>query len=356
MLLATYFNRGDSGKADKELDWLRKNAQVKSDLEPIGKFLGYWRNHPAKAQKFNVPPGTCAISLCPIANRLLVTTGEASGKNGYYLLDLDKGTTKQIGRYDAGGCPPLWTPDGGTILLNTATEVLVISADSLKIRNRWNQDYLFAWAFSPDGRKLALSDKKGLWISDSSGQGKTLYWKSPGKNKVPKISAWAPDNSRLLFYYVLWEGSRGLFQADLNTRKLTVVTDESDIVSAGYTPDGESVYWSTVPYGEEEGSIKLKAIADSQPPRDIWPGVSLTGLVWDPGGRVLYHMSNASQVEWGADILWKMEFPEKDRVIPISHVLGDIIAWEISDNDKYAYYLFKPVDGVEAQLWGCEIH
>jgi dipeptidyl aminopeptidase/acylaminoacyl peptidase len=115
-------------------------------------------------------------------------------------------------------------------------------------------------SLSPDGSKLIVSNKEGLWIVDAASTARDLIVKTPEEDKLsPRYSAigWKPDSSAAFFSYSSrkqWE--RGLMRYDVASKQIAEVFKDGRIF--------------TNPQFSKDGSTMIVSVAEGNRPADLF--------------------------------------------------------------------------------------
>ena len=221
------------------------------------------------------------------------------------------------------GLTIVWARDGRTYAYSKDGKVFVGSVDGVEPRQlagptgddksapadrgkdsdaeKKDVDRFTAVRLSPHGERLVMSDKKGLWIIDTTSAAKDLAVSMPEEDKeAPRYQVvdWSPDASRLyLTQSSRKEWARGIARYDVHTKQLAdLVRDAKIYTNVRLSKDG-----STFVYNAAEGNQPADLYAASADFRTVkWlthanPSFangtgSKTGLVsyLDADGKKLY--------------------------------------------------------------------
>ncbi len=170
---------------------------------------------------------------------------------------------------------PAWSPDGKSVayLSDTSGEyrLVVASADG----KGPSQNYLLGEApayyynptWSPDSQKIAYRDNRhNIWILDLKSKENTKADTEPYENVTwhPRIS-WSPDSKWIAFHRDLDSHISAAFLYNLDTKKLTQLTDGlSDAKFPSFDAGGKYLYfYASTDAGPGEAWLDLSAINDN---------------------------------------------------------------------------------------------
>lgn len=148
---------------------------------------------------------------------------------------------------------------------------------------------LYAVSFSPDGRRVLLSEARGedandLYLLDvASGRLDTLF--APADRSSYGHFAWTPDGAG---FYLATDQDReyaGLAHYDVATRVLRWVdTPAQDVEDVGLSPDGRILVWTVNDGGYSRVSVRDLATGAAVPLPDLPRGVA--SVAWADGASV----------------------------------------------------------------------
>lgn len=152
---------------------------------------------------------------------------------------------------DAVSCPSVdFSPDGqllATIVDHHKVQLWGIPSGLRRRQFGDPEEWYQQVRFSPDGRTLAASGRKGvrIWNVESGELVQTLLQKRPGTLRGPQSIAWSPDGSRLaeVTNRGVWNADRGLGAAELAE------------VNVWDPLDGNRVHNFSWPLGEQMGPV-----------------------------------------------------------------------------------------------------
>jgi Tol biopolymer transport system component len=189
--------------------------------------------------------------------RLLVLSGATPGSDEIHWVSSSGGSTKPLTRHPPQGVLPAWSPDGRTIAF-TAVDADADYAEGVwlasmeggarrLVRLGAGDPAVSTW--SPNGRRLAVTDFSTLWLVDArTGKRRRLA----DVNQEFADQAWSPDGRRIAFSACPGRGdaSCGLYVVDVQTRRLTRLTrrltakevsNEVGMRAPAWSPDGKRI-------------------------------------------------------------------------------------------------------------------
>lgn len=161
------------------------------------------------------------------------------------------------------------------------------------------------WArWSPDGRTIAyVSDRTGedqIWLvpQDGSGESKQL---TKGFEAMLFAPDWSPDGKRL----AVSDKSGKLWVVGVEDGKVTEIADERNgfLQDHAWSPDGAHLAFS-LSEGNDFRSLYLWSSADGKVRRVTGGFTNDTSPVWDPEGNHLYFLSDREYAPQISDIEW----------------------------------------------------
>ncbi len=148
---------------------------------------------------------------------------------------------------------------------------------------------LYAVSFSPDGRRVLLSETRGedandLYLLDvASGRLDTLF--APADRSSHASFAWTPDGAG---FYLATDQDReyaGLAHYDVGTRVLRWIdTPSRDVEDVGLSPDGRVLVWSVNDGGYSRVTARDLTTGAAVAPPDLPRGIA--SVTWAEGSSV----------------------------------------------------------------------
>jgi len=245
-------------------------------------------------------------------------------REGFYLISPD-GTRERelLAPSDAFRQFGAFTRDGRQIVYAT-TERTGVDFDIhlLDVASRRDRRIfegrmgLYAVSFSPDGRRVLLSEARGEDANDlfllevASGRVDTLF--APADRASHRSFAWMPDGSG--FYLATDEGRdvAGLAFYDLAARTLRwIETPPQDVEDVGLSFDGRFLVWSVNDAGYSAVMARALAAGAAVSPPQLPPGI--VSVTWAEGANVAAFRVTGPQVP-GDIWTWNPETGETRRV------------------------------------------
>jgi Tol biopolymer transport system component len=182
------------------------------------------------------------ISWSPDASRVAVWDHWATTIGVYGLDGVRKTLLTLPFLIRAGESDPVWSPDGGSLLLGNFN----IPLDGSTPRQvPWADQRFVSATYSPDGSRIAFANKKGLAIADADGSDPEEMFKG-----WTSAVAWSPTDDRVAFTS---DHDTELRLLDLATGRVTLLTETEGsavfLVVAGsmfeFSPDGDRILFSS---------------------------------------------------------------------------------------------------------------
>lgn len=198
------------------------------------------------------------------------------------------------------------SPKGERALFVARGDVFTVPIEKGSVRNLTRSSGAHdKWArWSPDGKKIAfVSDRSGedqVWIVDQDGSGEPVQL-TTGFAAMLYAPEWSPDGGRLAFS----DKDGKLYVLGVADRKVTEVADDEygQLRDYAWSPCGGHLAYSLTDSNRNR-SLWIWSAADGQKRRATDEGFEEYAPVWDPEGRYLYFLSERdfapqiSQVEW----------------------------------------------------------
>jgi serine/threonine-protein kinase len=149
---------------------------------------------------------------------------------------------------------------------------------------------------SPDGKRLAFSLSRDIWIYDFARGVMTPLTTDPGGDTNP---LWTPDGQRVVFTStragyseLFWRAADG---SGSDQKLLTRGTDLTSLFATGWSKDGEQLIFTEVPIDIRRTSIGQLAIKQPSDLKMLLSGETATGRASiSPDGHWIAYESNAS--------------------------------------------------------------
>ena len=168
---------------------------------------------------------------------------------------------------------PAWSPDGKSVAYFSDESgeyaLHIRAADGLGTVTKINlgvpPSFFYSPRFSPDGRKIAYSDKRmNLWIADLATKKLTRVDTDRFDTPLQNLdSAWSPDSRWLAYTKQLPNFLRAVFVYSLEDGRVHQVTDgRSDAISPRFDKDGKALYFiGSTSVGLAQGWIDMSSLA-----------------------------------------------------------------------------------------------
>lgn len=177
--------------------------------------------------------------LSPDGRRLLFYSNK-TGREEVWLLDLKSGEQTRVSR--DGGSQSAWAPDGRTIAYSTPRGLYLVSIAGGELR-RIGKDLPVSYpAFSPDGRSVAFAaqtDRGSRLLRADVRTGEVVV--IPTAEGELGNPAWTPD-ARTIYYQLDQLGLRNIWATDLATGRVRQVTSgDADDAHPDVSNDGRTL-------------------------------------------------------------------------------------------------------------------
>lgn len=177
------------------------------------------------------------------------------GRGEIVTIPADKGDARNLTN-DSGSAErwPAWSPDGKTIAYFSDAggeyKIVLKPSDGVGVARTINpggeKGYYQNLVWSPDSKKLAYSDMRGiLWVTDVESGGATKIDEAPYFPVTYMYQpSWSPDSKWLTFARTGENFLRTVFLYNLETAKLTPLTDGmSEASSPAFDKGGNYLYF-----------------------------------------------------------------------------------------------------------------
>lgn len=176
-------------------------------------------------------------------------TSYSSGFPDLYVHDLVLGTRERVAGYEGLNAHGQLAPDGRTLVmvLSYAGDPDIYTKDLetgtiLRLTRNPATDSSPVW--SPDGERIAfVSDRSGapqIWVMNASGGAPERLTVRGSYNTAPD---WSPDGTRIAYSALRSDGFQ-IQYVDLETRRVTTVTELGGCEDPCWSPDGRSIVYS----------------------------------------------------------------------------------------------------------------
>lgn len=307
--------------------------------------LAFWRDETLFVQPFDPERLEMTGAAVPMVSGVRRVTRAATGQydvspNGFLVYEVGEsriqslplllasrsGDTQPLWRGDEAAGSPLFSPDGGALLVTRGSgdewDLWKIDLESqIPTRVTFDPGYDADGIWSPDGRRIAYSSERAgevnLFVTTSDGRGTPEPLLEPGGFDFPSPLAWHPDGERLIFI-----SDVGLFWLDLESGDVTTFAaeDGTRFFGASFSPDGRYVAYT----GAEAGSRQIYLRAVDGPGK--WQVTNSGGQQarWSRDGRELFF-----RTEQGLEVV-PIDFSSGSPRWGRAKVLFDLFGGEIS--------------------------
>jgi len=187
--------------------------------------------------------------------RLIAFTRGTVGED-IFVMDADGGHIRQVTTYGASDFRPAWAPDGSYLVYASEAvgryELFTIKPDGTNRKQLtfrpYNNDWVSAGAFSPDGKRLVFEswDREQriaeLFIMNLADSALTGL---PVGVPVARSAAWSPDGQRIAFVGAITRlTGHALYVSDLNGRHVHRLVDlHREATAPAWSPDSQKLVY-----------------------------------------------------------------------------------------------------------------
>ena len=159
---------------------------------------------PAFAAMVAVGLGGAATTVSPAARLpdVIALSGSPNGKrpSQVYLLNLANGKLRQLTRGRGDHRAWAWSPDGSRLLVSQRGGLYTVRADGSRAVRLTSRGEGFNASWSPSGRRLAFRSAGSLYVVDASGGHKRRLARGVvGGGFYTGNVSWSPDGHRIAF-------------------------------------------------------------------------------------------------------------------------------------------------------------
>lgn len=232
------------------------------------------------------PPGVFSLSpLFSADSQRIVFQSNRSGATNLWSMDLNGGNLQQLTTGAGPDESPSIARDGSVLYVNARTRAVLVVHDLSTRETREllrNPSFLWAPAFSPDGRQIAFSraETGGAWhiwvIPADGGPARQV-----SSGSVPQIYPRFSRDARFLYYFT-WQQKSRVWRAPLEGGPAVAVTPEGfEDGYADISPDGKTLVFTR----NQEGSTRLFVMPAGGGEARQLADVAATVPRWSPDGQ-----------------------------------------------------------------------
>ena len=287
--------------------------------------------------------------------------------------------------YYTGSGTPRWSPDGSMLAflhyaVDDTTEIRIVDPFSGRTEVVFADWHGTMISWSPDGKRIAYGDDRGVWIAFADGTGAQLVttptlglWPNlPGFPSWIASVKWSPDGTRLAFVestsqgYVA--GGRYISTVRINgtDRHVDICRFDTDGRRSGFdwAPDGTTVLCeaSEYPvYNDGIGSVRpdgtdLRILTEGHWP--VWSPNGSAFLFFGDDGLLLSYDSAQGTTEMVESGFAGMELDWQPLPLipqPVGLVDPSTGIWHLTRNDgsRMSFYFGNPGDTPMVGDWNC---
>ena len=228
-------------------------------------------------------------SLTPDLKGRLLLYGPMDGHAGYVISTVRLDGSDRV--YVGQGTWPSFSPDGSKVAYSGSDGLYVhdlAAGTDLRLSGTNENDYHPLW--SPLGDRIAFVRGVGafdLFVIGADGSGLKRITMSP---EYEELTGWLPDGKRVV-YSVVVGGVTTIRSVEVESgdpRELFQLAGRVKSVGAAPSPDGQSIVFTDVLFGNPSGGLYLARLDGSE--RRLIAALGMGGLsapVWSPDGKWL---------------------------------------------------------------------
>jgi hypothetical protein len=247
---------------------------------------------------------------------------------------------------------PEWTPDGLTLAyfhysVDDQVDIRLIDPTTGDIRVLFSDWHGSMISWSPDGRRIAYGDEKGVWIADADGSNATLIAASRVglfpflDDSVANVVSveWSPDGAHVAF---VEHSGKGLVAGFRYLSAVAVdppygrvaLTGGMDRAEYDWAPDGFSL--AVVGYYDERNAGVYEFKFDGSGP-DVLIDEWAEELVWSPDGTEILYTSIG---------LMSYDIVQESTSLLVPEFSGRSLAWQPIRRIPHPVGLVDPTSGI----------
>jgi TolB protein len=279
----------------------------------------------------NLEPGRSAgsygnSSLTPDLKGRLLLYGPLEGHTGYVISTVKVDGSDRV--YVGQGTWPSFSPDGSKVAYSGPDGLYVhdlAAGTDVRLPGTNENDYHPLW--SPAGDRIAFVRGAGafdLFVIGADGSGLKRITTTP---EYEELAGWLPDGKRVVYSAVVG-GVTSIRSVDVDTgesHELFQLEGRVKSVGAAPSPDGQSIVYTDVLFGNPSGGLYMARLDGSE--RRLIAALGMGGLsapVWSPDGEWLAARLPDSNDPVPVPVLIQ---PGTCTVIVLNQLRGEVEGW-----------------------------